>query len=38
MRAFWKFVGIWMIIFIALYPIVIVVAVAAGVMGATIDS
>ena len=38
MRAFWKFVGIWMIIFIALYPIVIIIAVAAGVMGATMGS
>ena len=38
MRAFWKFVGIWMIIFIALYPIVIIIAVAAGVMGATMGN
>ncbi|MEM6915045.1 MAG: DUF5362 family protein [Verrucomicrobiota bacterium] len=27
-RAFWKYVGIWMIVFIALYPIIIIAAVA----------
>ncbi len=32
MRAFWKFVGIWMIIFMALYPIIMIVAIGAGAM------
>jgi hypothetical protein len=35
MRAFWKFVGIWLIILIALYPIIIVGAVAFGLFSAT---
>ncbi len=38
MRAFWKFVGIWMIIFIALYPIIMIIAVAVGAMGAAMSS
>lgn len=35
MRAFWKFVGIWLIILIALYPIIIVWAIAFSLFSAT---
>lgn len=34
-RAFWKYVGILMIVFLLLYAVAIIIGIAAGIMGAT---